>query len=973
MGIALITGPANAGKAQVLMEAVRRHMAQGDEPLLVVPTRADQEHYAAELAGDGALLGGRIERFEGLLAEAVQRAGVTRPALGGIARGRLLAGLAAASGHEGPAGPGFLRALGEIVGELQMRRVSPERLREALSHWAAADGAGAASGAGLERVFESYRWALREMGRLDEEQRALAALDALRVTPRLWGSQPVLFYGFDDLTRIQLDAIETLGRHVGVAVTVSLAYEPGRVAFAGRAASFQALRPLAQEHRALGPRADYYAPGSRASLSHLERSLFEPEGTRVDPAGAVRLLEGGGERAELELVAGEIRGLLESGMPAEEIAVVIRSLPAGLDLLEEVFAAAGVPCALQRRRRFADTGSGGALIGLLRCVPDASAPGADGGPAQARDLLAWLRAPGLLERPELADRLEQRARRAGVASAAGARRLWEERNWPLETIDRLAQTAMARSPGVALIDAATRELDRIFAAPRRGRAEVLSPDQLDEARALAAARRALSELRELARLAPELAPRRAGELAQALADVEFTSGQAPGPGAVAVLDPLGLRARRVRALFVCGLQEGVFPAPGRPRPYLAEEERRRLAETSGLRLGEPEDPLAAERYLLYAAVSRPEEILYLSWHLADDEGAPSARSLFLDDVLDLYDHALLDGRATRALGTVAAGEGVARPPVAEAGLRRLGDPDLLEALRARPWSASSLEGWIRCPARWFIDRLLDPADFDPEPEPLARGSLAHEALRDTLEGLREETGSARLTPARLARARALLAQALARLEAERPLTVAPERLAAARRRLRFDLERYLEHAAEHESELEPAHLETGFGMTQEPGPGELPPLSLGAGMTLRGRIDRVDIGPQGQAVVYDYKNRNITPPGRWVQDGSIQVALYIQAVRELLGVRVVGGFYQPLSGDDLRARGLLEDESGLDLGCVRGDMREPDEVQEILAQALELARTAAAEAGAGAIESRPMSCGWRGSGCVYPTICRCER
>ena len=36
------------------MEAVRRHLARGEEPLLVVPTRADAEHYLRELAGDGA-------------------------------------------------------------------------------------------------------------------------------------------------------------------------------------------------------------------------------------------------------------------------------------------------------------------------------------------------------------------------------------------------------------------------------------------------------------------------------------------------------------------------------------------------------------------------------------------------------------------------------------------------------------------------------------------------------------------------------------------------------------------------------------------------------------------------------------------------------------------------------------------------------------------------------------------------------
>ena len=40
MGIELVTGPANAGKAQVVMDAVRRHLAHGDEPLLVERIRS---------------------------------------------------------------------------------------------------------------------------------------------------------------------------------------------------------------------------------------------------------------------------------------------------------------------------------------------------------------------------------------------------------------------------------------------------------------------------------------------------------------------------------------------------------------------------------------------------------------------------------------------------------------------------------------------------------------------------------------------------------------------------------------------------------------------------------------------------------------------------------------------------------------------------------------------------------------------
>jgi ATP-dependent helicase/DNAse subunit B len=1024
MPITLITGPANAGKAQVVMDGVRKHLAHGQEPLLIVPTRADADYYRRELAGDGVALGVRVERFEGLIGEVVHRSGAWGPVLGGLAREQVLARIAPPGATHG-----FVRALGAFVAELQVRRVTPARLSQAVreSTYATAEpnGGGAGSlpspegrqveglGSGVERLFEEYHRVLREIGRVDPEQRAVRALDVLRRQPALWGETPVLFYGFDDLTRLQIDTIETLGVIVGARIAVSLTYEPGRTAFAGRASTFHALEPLAAEHRALEARAEYYAPRARTALSHLERTLFEADPARVDPAGALRLLEGGGERAELELVAREIATLLAEGMAPEEIAVVLRTPGVAADLVEDVFGGARIPYALQRGRPFTDTAIGKALIGLLRCVPaQATATvaagggeatrggtGADGpavaeGHGEASDLLAWLRAPGLLERPELADRLEATVRRAGASSAARARALWEQAHWPLQAIDQLGA---AQERGVrALIERTTRELEWLFSAPRRGTASVLRDDdsELDEARALVAGRRALGELRELARVAPEAAPGDAGELARALEGVELLSGERPAPGVVAVLDPLALRARRVRALFVCGLQEGVFPAPPRPQPFLAEEERRRLAEASGLRVGEHEDALAAERYLLYAAVSRPQELLVLSWHAAGDDGAPTARSLFVDDVCDLFTESVSDRIVRRSLGAVdwpepVAGQAESSRPLEEragelvsvqTGPAPLRDAELLAELRAHTWSASSLEVWIGCPVRWLVERMLRAEDLDPDPEPMARGALAHAALKDTLAGLRRETGSGRLTPARLGRARELLREALETNEAEFSLSVVPERRPGMRRRLEADLERYLEHAATCASPLEPTHLELGFGFApgdergeQDSAGASLPPFDLGDGTMLRGRIDRVDIDAGGEAVVYDYKGRDAPPPAKWgTAGGNVQVALYMRAIEDLLGLQAVGGFYQPLTGPDLRARGLLDGDSGVELECVRGDARERSQVRELLEEAMATAREAAAQAGRGELRAQPQTCAYRG-GCRYPTICRHER
>jgi ATP-dependent helicase/DNAse subunit B len=985
MPIALVSGPANAGKARFLLDAFGAHLARGEDPLLVVPTRADVVHYRRELAARGVMLGGRVERFSGLAEELARRAGLDgAPALAPLARERILAAVArprpvrSRSHAPGPfegvrETPGFQRALSRLFAELESRHVSPSRLRALLGP--------ASEGLEVCALYEAYRRTLERLGRLDRELRTTTALDRLRREPARWGSRPVLFYGFDDMTALELDTIETLGRVVQAPVTVSLAYEAGRAAFAGRARALQRLLPLAEEHRTLPSSPAYYGPRA-AALHHLERSLFEPNCGPSPPlwaqegGGAIRLLEGGGERAELELVAGEIRALLEEGMLPEEIALVHRSPGPVAGLIGEVLRAFDIPHSLERRLPFEQSALGRALIGALRV-----AVAGEREPPHA--LLAWLRCPGLLEHPELADQLEARVRQRGLATAAQARAVWEAEHWPLDAIERLAEAARAGT--IPLIERLERELEHLFAAPRRRAAAVLGQEELGDAAALAAGRRALAELRELARAERSLVDG-PGELLAALEGLELRVGEPPVPGLVAVLDPLALRARRVRALFLCGLQEGVFPAGPRPEALLEEEERGRLAQASGLVLGEGGDRLPEERYLFYATVSRPSELLVVSWHAARDDGSPAAPSPFLEDLCELFQDDLRTARRRRALGAAGwpgpgpaserwrAAEAILRAPrSAVATPAPLSHEAVLQELgEGRLWSASSLERWIRCPVAWLVERPLRPAPLDGDPEPLARGALAHAALRDTLAGLRERTGSGRPRPEVLGLARELLQEALDRHEAQTPPASAPERLAGARRRLRADLERYLEQACTASgTELEPSHLELAFGFTEED-EHSLPACELGEGLRLRGRIDRVDISPAGQAVVYDYKSGRVPPPDRWLADGNLQVALYMRVCEQLLGVPSAGGFYQPLSGRDLRPRGLLAADAGIELDAVNGDVRDRADLDELLAELLRAAHQAAAEARAGALEARPDTCTFAG-GCRYPSICRCER
>jgi ATP-dependent helicase/DNAse subunit B len=969
--LTLVTGPANAEKAGHLLAAYRA--ALDDDPLLVVPTFADVDHYRRELAGAGVVFGVRVTAFSGLLGEIARRAGVGGRPLGPLARERVAAAAIARARLDilahSAATPGFTGALLRLVDELEERRITPGRWWAAMREWGTREPSRAAYGEELARLYGAYRDGLEALGRRDRILHDQSALDALRLERVRWRRTPVLIYGFDDLTAVQRDAIETLAVHAEAPVTVSLAYEPGRVAFAGRGETFQELMALGPEHVEVPARAAHYA---RPALHALERTLFEaPPGRRPDPGDAVLLLEGGGERAELELVAAHVARLIrERGYAPEDIAVVLREPRDHVALLTQVFTELEVPFALDHRIAAGHTAVGRGVVALLRCA-------LAGGSAD--DLLTWLRTPGKLAHPALADRLEQRARREGAASAAAARALWESDHpdFVLHELDRIA--AAERDPAV-LCRRLAAETAALFAAPYRGRALVLTGPEALDARVAEAVRSALVELERLADTDRALAPS-PEELARVLAALEVRARDDRHPGLVAVTSPGALRARRVRALFLCGLRENTFPRPPTPEAFLGDDDRRALNAASGLRLRLREDRLDAERYLLYAATSRPTDLLALSWPAADDEGEPCVRSLFVDDVLDAFAPKAATRVERRALGTAgfdealaptpnaaardraAAGPGAPEPPLAS-----LRDPRVLDDLRARgTWSASGLEAYAACPVKWFVERLLRPSVLEPDPEPMLRGELAHRVLEDALRALSD---GGPLTPERIDEARANVRTALDQRADDARISPNAERRRAALRRLEADLLRYVEHAAHGRSAFAPAEFELRFGGGEDP----FPAAELADGeLQLEGRIDRIDVGPDGrEAIVYDYKGKGAPPQAKWLQDARLQVGLYVLALPHLLDLDAVGGLYQPLGrDDDGRPRGLLRDGADPGLATVDRDRLAPEDFDARLQEVLVAALAAVRGIRAGTLVPVPTACAY-GGGCAHPTICRCE-
>ena len=970
MPLTLVTGPANASKAGTVLGGLRARLDEA--PILVVPAFQDVEHAQRELAERGAVFGAGVLRFELLFRAIAERAGYGERVASEVQRELLIEAAVDAATltvmADSAGRPGFFRAAARLAAELGAARVEPGRFTAALRAWAG-DGPRRTYADEVGAVYGGYRRGLERAGLVDAELFSWRALDAIRAEPERWSATPVYVYGFDDFTPVERDALITLAGHCHAHVTVSLPFEPGREAFRATAAVVAELSAVASEHIHLEAVDDHYDPASREALHHVERGLFESDpGPPVEAGEAVAFHTAGGARAEVELAAKRILDLLRAGMAPGDVALVFRDPGGYASLVEQVLGAYGVPYSMDRSLPFAHTGLGRGLLALLRA---ATAEGT------ADDVLAYLRTPGLVHQPARIDRLESALRREAAQSGERARALWEDEHWELTDLRRLVE-ARAGTPYLEEVEGV---LERLFAAPYRRQAPVLTGPELDDPRVYATARTALRELRALAETGTPIGRDRAQ---QVLTGLSVHVGENPQPDRVQVARPEAIRARRFAAVFLLGLQEHEFPGPPRPEPFLPDDVRREIATAAGLVLPLREDRTDRERYLFYVCASRAERLLVLSSRTSDEEGKPEAASFFAEDVRDLL--AGSPEPRVRSLGEVV-WDPDAAPTAAEwdralaaqgrrSDERRPGQLEsvpLLEHLGGRTAvSASALEVFADCPVKWLVEKVLRPEALQPDPEQMVRGLYAHAVLEATFRRVAEESGERRITSANLPLAERILLEELEAGRRRFPISPRSTRVAAAVRRLEFDLVRHLGREAARDGSFEPTELELEFGDREGSPHG---PVEIDDGLFVTGRIDRVDTA-DGMALVIDYKaGRKVDTykVASWERENRFQAALYMLVAERLLGKRAVGGVYVALGDKAGRPRGMLaEGVDELGSGWFDNDKLGADEFGERLEWARGRIRETDRAMRAGALECTPRSCGWAGSGCSYPSFCRCE-
>jgi len=1001
LGLKVISGPPGSGRGSALLREFAASLAR--DPVLVAPTSDDVDRLERELCElPGGILGGSVTSFPGLFREVGRALGLDAgEGLSGMqriwlaraaSRGAGLRRLSRSARREG-----FAPALESLLGELQAAG------HDAGSFAAAVEEAGAGE---YEReiaaLFAAYEEARDRLGLRDDHQIAARTTAALRADPARWQGRPVLLYGFDDLTREQIELVDALARAGEVTATVTHEH---RHALAARAELLGELRDeLGAEVTELGGDTD----GDRAgTLAHLERGLFEPGAGSVPPDGSVRFLEGAGDRGEAELVGRRIARLLADGADPDDIAIAVRSPDRQAPLIARTLGRLGIPVAPEASVPLGVTATGAALAELLAIAA---------GDAEASSVVSLLRRPGG-PLPEQVDWLERDVLRGRMRSSEEALAAWAGAGERPRRIFALDDLRDAGEDATAVVRVLSRFAAGVAERPHLRSGLVPSGSAAVELRAASEAARTLHEVAALG----DLVPSDPATLAELLAHVRVPLWRGATEGRIRILSPYRLRATRVEHLFVAGLSDGSFPASGGSDPLLSDERRRALSLPSRT------DPGAEERYLFYACVSKPTSYLHLSYPASDEAGGTAPRSPFVDEVRDLLaptpsadsgadpveaeitdragladfvaepaaacaPHDLaralaapgIDGERHVAALTLPEGAGERALLAIGAARERLADarypgplthPDVLATMAGQKlFGASTLEEFHLCSYRWFVNHELRPRRIEPDPEPLEQGGIVHEVLERLYR--EQPAGQARPTAETVARWTERALELVREVAEERGWDLGTPMAAIALARFDPILSRFLRRDAMLEGPLlpDPELLELRFGDREGD---SRPPAELGD-FELRGAIDRIDVHGN-HALIRDYKlSARVIAGKKLVEEGKLQLPLYILAARTF-GLEPIGGLYSPLAATkEDRPRGIID--KGFKDDLVPGhkdhhfgtDFFDHDELEEILTTGLEEANRVVREIRAGEVTRNPRN-GECPTWCELAPICRIER
>lgn len=683
MTLRFIIGRAGAGKTRACLDEVReelRRQPAGEPLLLLVPEQATfQTEYAlAATPGLGGFMRAQVLSFRRLAYRVLQEVGgAARQHIGDLGKRMVMRRLLET--HRGrlkvfqrSAGqPCFADEVTSLLGEMKTYCVGPEDLEAAAGELRGRGGAGLLADklSDLALLYGSLEEYLA--GRFTDPDDYLNLLaDRLEESRLVCGARVWVdgFSGFTPQEYRVLAAVIRAARQVNLA----LCTDPGSLAgsidetdpFYPLRETYDKICQLAAGDRVAVERPLVLGAGparyENPAIARLERFFYKRPAPPGDvPPGGVVLAAAAGPRAEVEGVAREITALCrDQGFRYRDIVVLLRDLGPYARLIPMVFADYGIPVFIDQKRPVMHH----PLVELVRSALE----------TVVRD---WAYDPVFrflktdltpLSREEV-DLLENYVLAHGIRGSRWTDgRPWEYRRRLTLEEDReiteleageLAEINSIRGQAAAALRSFHEELSR--AGDVRGMTAALFGllESLEVPRRLESwSRRAEQEGRlELAREHTQVwggLINLLDQVVEALGDEPLTVGEyaavldsgfesmrlaliPPGLDQVVVGSLERSRSPEAKAAFVLGVNDGVLPARAPDQGILSGPDRDRL-QVLGLHLAPGARRKAFdEQYLVYIALTRSSRRLYLSYPLADDEGAARTPSPVVARVREL--------------------------------------------------------------------------------------------------------------------------------------------------------------------------------------------------------------------------------------------------------------------------------------------------------------------------------------------------
>ncbi len=326
---------------------------------------------------------------------------------------------------------------------------------------------------------------------------------------------------------------------------------------------------------------------------------------------------------------------------------------------------------------------------------------------------------------------------------------------------------------------------------------------------------------------------------------------------VHVMDVFEARQWELPVVFVCGLVERHFPQYHREDSLFNDAARRRAG------LPTSADQQRQERFLFELATTRATETTVLSYSRFNEKGEDTLRSFFLDS-----DAPLLTDRVRPA-------------PVREVPIpppSSIRQPELLTRLAQthQALSPSSIERFLQCPFQFFAEKSLRlrlrPAAPRDRLDVRLQGTILHRALAEA---------------ARMPLLARPVFDDVFREECRRAGVPEGYRTEAVRLELLRHFEAFLNNR----------DVDLGWTSRVE----EDFSFALNPLLTIRGRIDRMDVSPRGEALVIDYKHSAALKikqrVGNTESGDSVQGGVYLLAAERAFGLEPAGMLYCGLRKD----------------------------------------------------------------------------